>query len=248
MIIKCPECNKDISDKASACPNCGCPVFEEELNDKPQQVEVTALNIKLRNPKRIKTILIATAVILILAIITFSFFTIKAMKEEKKARELYIINLKLVNTSMEFGAGQSESLCNLTYKVWYNTIHDELDGETDEYRIDGGVYTDDFNVALINLYGSETAKSYIEFIESSKRMVDVAMKELSNPPKEFEKSYKALEDLYPSYKGLTDLAINPTGSLQSFIESKNNKIDEFQNNYDKFNLQLPDVAKEDLGS
>lgn len=27
-MIKCPECGKDFSDKASACPNCGCPVSE----------------------------------------------------------------------------------------------------------------------------------------------------------------------------------------------------------------------------
>ena len=27
-LIKCPECGKEISDKASACPNCGCPNSE----------------------------------------------------------------------------------------------------------------------------------------------------------------------------------------------------------------------------
>lgn len=27
-LINCPECNKEISDKASACPNCGCPLSE----------------------------------------------------------------------------------------------------------------------------------------------------------------------------------------------------------------------------
>ena len=26
MLIKCSECGKEISDKASACPNCGCPI------------------------------------------------------------------------------------------------------------------------------------------------------------------------------------------------------------------------------
>ena len=26
MLIKCSECNKEISDKASSCPHCGCPV------------------------------------------------------------------------------------------------------------------------------------------------------------------------------------------------------------------------------
>ncbi len=28
MIINCPECGKEISDKAAACPNCGCPSSE----------------------------------------------------------------------------------------------------------------------------------------------------------------------------------------------------------------------------
>ena len=25
-LIKCPECNREVSDKAKACPNCGCPI------------------------------------------------------------------------------------------------------------------------------------------------------------------------------------------------------------------------------
>lgn len=28
MLIKCPECGKEISDKAQSCPNCGCPASE----------------------------------------------------------------------------------------------------------------------------------------------------------------------------------------------------------------------------
>lgn len=33
-LIKCPECGKEISDKAPACPHCGCPV---DLMEKPIQ-------------------------------------------------------------------------------------------------------------------------------------------------------------------------------------------------------------------
>lgn len=33
-LIKCSECEKDVSDKASFCPNCGCPV---EANIEPEQ-------------------------------------------------------------------------------------------------------------------------------------------------------------------------------------------------------------------
>lgn len=31
-LIKCPECGKEISDKAAACPNCGCPASEFNKN------------------------------------------------------------------------------------------------------------------------------------------------------------------------------------------------------------------------
>ena len=27
-LIKCPECGKEVSDKAQSCPNCGCPLSE----------------------------------------------------------------------------------------------------------------------------------------------------------------------------------------------------------------------------
>ena len=31
-LIKCPECGKEISDKAAACPNCGCPIKDASLD------------------------------------------------------------------------------------------------------------------------------------------------------------------------------------------------------------------------
>lgn len=27
-LIKCPECGREVSDRASACPNCGCPLAD----------------------------------------------------------------------------------------------------------------------------------------------------------------------------------------------------------------------------
>ena len=31
-IIKCPECQKEISDTSTSCPNCGCPLSNETEN------------------------------------------------------------------------------------------------------------------------------------------------------------------------------------------------------------------------
>lgn len=46
MLIKCPECGKEISDKAEACPHCGCPIPHEEAKKeetKSEPVELEAV-------------------------------------------------------------------------------------------------------------------------------------------------------------------------------------------------------------
>lgn len=37
-LIKCPECNREISDKAKACPNCGCPLNDYNVDYHEQPV------------------------------------------------------------------------------------------------------------------------------------------------------------------------------------------------------------------
>ena len=36
-LIKCPECEREISDKAEACPHCGCPTAK---NVKQKQLSI----------------------------------------------------------------------------------------------------------------------------------------------------------------------------------------------------------------
>ena len=38
-LIKCPECGKQISDRAASCPNCGCPI-----GNAPTSIKVNTLN------------------------------------------------------------------------------------------------------------------------------------------------------------------------------------------------------------
>jgi len=32
-LIKCPECGKEISDRAAACPNCGFPIASKDIDN-----------------------------------------------------------------------------------------------------------------------------------------------------------------------------------------------------------------------
>jgi uncharacterized membrane protein YvbJ len=38
-LIKCPECQKEVSDKAISCPNCGNPITEDSPSKKFYQIE-----------------------------------------------------------------------------------------------------------------------------------------------------------------------------------------------------------------
>ena len=47
-LITCKECNKEISDKASACPNCGCPLetINRDINEEKKEEKKEEKTIK----------------------------------------------------------------------------------------------------------------------------------------------------------------------------------------------------------
>lgn len=49
-LIKCPECGKEISDKAKSCPNCGYPItINQQRNPAPIQVQPMCQDVKPKN-------------------------------------------------------------------------------------------------------------------------------------------------------------------------------------------------------
>ena len=89
-LIKCPECGKEISDRASTCPNCGCPVKADVSNvdnsakdtNNTDANQISETNKKNKIPMIIGAF-IAVIVLVILAIILFP----KKDKDEKVATE-----------------------------------------------------------------------------------------------------------------------------------------------------------------
>ena len=49
-MIKCTECGKEISDKATACPHCGCPMTEILSATKENKKEEKVKPIKIKEP------------------------------------------------------------------------------------------------------------------------------------------------------------------------------------------------------
>ena len=241
--ILCEECGTEIPKGMDACPNCGCPVHvnDEIAEETPQKVEVTAVNLPKMNHNTKKYVVIAC--VAVLAII-FALFVGNKVKEQKLAKEAaqrsanYASTLETASYTMLLGAIEAEEAGNLIKSVWYNAIYEKRDSKTDKYTRPNGWWVDDFNDALGNLFSDSSFISTISSIESNQELVAGLMKDLKNPPEEYEDAYDAIKELYDAYTALTNLATNPTGSLQTFSQNFNEADTAVANCYDAMELYI----------
>jgi len=214
----CEECGVEIPNGITACPACGCPVpVKEEV---PQNVDATNISLSKTNKKK-RNIFIGVAVIVALAVIAVMYFT---NQQKEKAAVEYASNLELASNTMLSGGATAEEAGGLFHDVWYNTIYEEYDSTTDKYtrtNSGSGNFYDDFNDALAILLGDADFQIKISMIEDNQETVKNLMKELMNPPEEYQEAYDALKDYYDAYLELTGIVISPTGNLQTFTSNFN---------------------------
>lgn len=150
-LIKCPECGKEISDKALNCPNCGCPVGTEAekpdtyiepdwetIENKEDMPEIESPPNKPNNSKFWIKILAAFGAILILVGIVGAFSSGNKEKEQPKASDSSKealtdtadneqIESKSKAPDYESGTNQ-ETFQNITFDVpslWSKTVSDD---------------------------------------------------------------------------------------------------------------------------
>lgn len=99
-LIKCTECGKEISDKAKACPNCGCPVEAEKPAVQEQSevkehkhdedMEKESKGKKEKKPSSKKTVIIVGVIISVAIIGCVIYFVLTAdSRKYKSANDLY---------------------------------------------------------------------------------------------------------------------------------------------------------------
>lgn len=237
--LLCEECGIELPEGVEACPNCGCPVSiqEDVVEESPQKVEVTSVKLQpiAKNTKKF----IVIAVVAIIAIIAAIFIgnNVKQQKlaeEEAQRKEAYASNLETTSFTMLMGAIEAEDAGNLIKKVWYNKIYDEYDSETNKYTRGAS----DFNEALSNLFSDSEFRVTLSSIETNQDTVAGMMKKLKNPPEEYEDAYDAIKELYDAYTKLTNLAISPSGSLQTYSENFNAADTEVVNCYEAMQMYI----------
>lgn len=86
-LIKCNECGKEISDKATTCPNCGCPI---SVKPKDEAIKNNAKKKKSHTP---------SILIIIICIIAFSAIVNGISKSTKKEESDKTVNSNVSNES-----------------------------------------------------------------------------------------------------------------------------------------------------
>lgn len=127
-IIKCPDCGKEISDRAEACPNCGCPIAAKPVYENAPVAEVK---------KKKKTgIIIAIIAVIIIAAAAVLVFVLggSGVKEITLSENNLELNLKG------------------THSVTYTVLPEDISEETTVVWS-----SSDENVATVSDYGEINA-------------------------------------------------------------------------------------------
>lgn len=239
----CPDCGAELEEGMESCLKCGCPIENDATSEViPQQVEVTGVKVSKKSKKLIVIGIIAVIAVAISAAVGVQVhkknMAAKAAEEAQKQSEEYGSNLSLAAYSMLSGASDAETCGNLIKQVWYNAIYKESDSKTDKYTKPDGYYVSDFNDALQNLFSDSSFSSQLADINDNKDTVNSLMKKLKNPPENYKDAYDSLSKLYDAYISLTNLATDPTGSLQTYSQNFNDADSETLNCYNALKMYL----------
>lgn len=158
---------------------------------------------------------------------------------ESNIRTSYKDNLKITLFKIMNCSVDAEKICKLTKKVWYNSIHKEHDTETDAFTMENGTYFyDDFNDALNNLYNDGAFQTDISMIEKDQEDITEIVKIMKDAPEEFSSTYDDLKQLYSAYQTFSGLAVNSSGSYNSYSDSVEKATDEVIECYNKLKLYV----------
>lgn len=172
-LIKCPECGKEISDKAVSCPACGHQiisetVFEnnmicEECNttlnrndeicpncgcpvvhkEKDTLQKVEVASINIPQLSKKKRIVFISISVFIILAIIGSIFGVIIHRKYTTAK--YSENLQVATSTILLGASTAEDAGGLIHDVWYNTIYEKSDSRTDKYTKEDYPFHTSFN-------------------------------------------------------------------------------------------------------
>lgn len=265
-LIECPECGKNVSDKAQKCIHCGhelnAPTVEEEtpegktcpecggqlFDQNAEACPICGCPIELTEEEkqeklakaaknRKKRLGIIIGAVIAVVVIGVIIGVFANQASNTNKFNNYVDSYNKVVQNMLSGAADAESVTNTAKRVWYSAINEKYKSGWDSDIQD--YYSKDFNTALASMYADASIKTKVSSIKTNQDLVKAEMQEIQGAPGEFSNSYSTINDMYDTYLKFTNLAISPSGSYQSFSTEVNQLDSDFIAALDKVKTQIP---------
>lgn len=229
-LIVCKECNKEVSNTAKVCPNCGA---------------------KIKDRKTINKKLLIIGIILVIVVIAILvFLSILNNKKTKEITNKVYKNAKIAYNNLNNVVDDCCDMMDSVYNAWYYAIYEndssksvkgfaletnlnEVDvdsvlkalGYTSTYKQDLMIKSADFStlVGLVVLVDTENNK--ISKIENKLNSVKDTLQTMSNKYSDYE-YYPKLKEYYSKASSYYKFVSSPTGSFEQLA----NTVNDYENN------------------
>lgn len=251
-LINCPNCNKEISNKAKFCVGCGyqlindidtvktmncpeCGVVADGMTDAcsncgyPLNLFELKDNEKSKNKSMFNKKWFWVSVICFVLLISIVLFVSNNARTEN-----YNIEICTAVDEIMAVSADAENVGNQICSVWNNAIWDKNNENTAKYTSTAK----DFNEALSNLFADEEFTGKITAIRNKQTEIDIYLGKLKNPPEKFEDAYDDFKELYYAYSNYVDFVILCNGSYNTYTEDLSKKSSALMESYREIKVEL----------
>ena len=252
-LINCPNCNKEISDKAKVCVGCGhklvddintenamincpeCDVITDTLTDTCPNCgyPLSTIQTKIEETQKDKKVFKkkwfwGLTICLVLLIFVISFVS-NILKTEN-----YNIEICTAVDAIMSVYADAETIGNQICSVRNNAIYDKHNESTAKYTSTAK----DFNEALSNLFADEEFVKKTNSIRNKQSEIDAYFGYLKNPPEKFEDAYGEFKELYYAYSDYVDFVLSCKGSYNTYTENISKKSSALMESYREIKVEL----------
>ncbi len=252
-LINCPNCNKEISDKAKVCVGCGhklvddintektiiscpeCDVITDTLTDTCPNCgyPLNTIQTKTEETQKGKKVfkkkwfwVLTICLVLLISVISFAF--------NREKTENYNIEICTAVDEIMAVSADAETIGNQICSVWNNAIFDKHNESTAKYTSTAK----DFNEALSNLFADEEFVKKANSIRNKQSEIDAYLGKLKNPPEKFEDGYDEFKELYYAYSDYVDFVLSCKGSYNTYTENISKKSSALMESYREIKVEL----------
>ncbi len=250
-LIKCPNCSKEISDKAKVCVGCGYQLIGD-LNTEKRMIncpecgtasdgiaEVCSncgypLNLLETNEKQKSKSIFKKKWVWISAICFVFLMSIIWLVSNNTRTDNYNIDICTAVDEIMVVYADAENIGNQICSVWNNAIWDKNNENTAKYTSTAK----DFNEALSNLFADEEFTGKITAVRNKQSGIDTYLGKLKNPPEKFEDAYDEFKELYYAYSDYVDFVFYCKGSYNTYTEDMAKKSSALMESYREIKVEL----------